>query len=502
MIISSPFIHKFKTEKYRYIYDVNTNHVVQVDEVVYDIIDYYGVMTLEDIVHKFDETYDTELIKQAYRSIQLAQQEEGLFSNSRPERIEYPLDRQAIQAILDSEIGQICLSVTEQCNLRCRYCIYGDSYPFLRNHRPRFMTFDTARKAIDFLLNHSALRDEVFISFYGGEPLLCKELIRRCVHYAEDAAHTRFVKFNICTNGTLLDEAMIDFFIEHDFRITVSFDGPQFAHDRNRIFIDGTGTYDTVTHNLRKIREKDPYYYAHNVSFNMVTTPPFHAQVYDDFVCKSDLIEVSHYINLLEPSFKDTNYYTQFDSRDINKGYDKLYEKYRRAAVAGMLNAIPSTQELLFVRAPYDYAMIKLCKRQLRISIPSCYHPGGICIPGGKKLFVTVDGRFFPCEKVNETGDLFCIGTCTTGVDINRVANLIDQYTNLCDNACATCWALGLCGICFFYCDKNGKMDSERKYEACENHKRAMYRALIRCYSILEENSNAFLFAQNVEYFE
>ncbi len=499
---SSPFIHKFKTRKYQYIYDVNTNHVVRVNEIVYDIIDYYGIMTLEDIIRKFGRTYDAEFIKQAYRSIQLAQQEGGLFSANRPERIKYPLDKHAIQAILDSELKQICLSVTEQCNLRCRYCIYGNSYPFRRNHRPRFMSFDTARKAIDYLLNHSTLKEEIFISFYGGEPLLCKELIKKCVHYAEDTGRTRTIRFNICTNGTLLDEAMIDFFIEHDFNITVSLDGPRFAHDSNRVFIDGTGTYDIVTHNLKKIHEKDPNYYAHNVSFNMVISPPFPVQVYDDFVCSSDLIEVGHYINLLKPLFKDTDYYTQFDSQDVNKGYDKLWEKYQQAAIKGLLNVTPSPKELLFVRAHYDPVMIKLCKRLLGRNIPSSYHPGGICIPGARRIFVTVDGRFFPCEKVNENVDQFCIGTCTTGVDVRKVLNLIDLYTTLNDNACATCWALRFCGICFAHCDRNGKLDPKGKFEACEAYRRAMHEALIRCYSILEENPNAFRFTQNIEYFE
>lgn len=76
------------------------------------------------------------------------------------------------------------MQVTQNCNLRCQYCVYSGSY-INRVHNNKRMSVEVAKQAIDFLVKHSENSKEISIGFYGGEPLLEVPLIREVVDYAE-----------------------------------------------------------------------------------------------------------------------------------------------------------------------------------------------------------------------------------------------------------------------------------------------------------------------------
>ena len=154
------------------------------------------------------------------------------------------------------------------------------------------MTWETAKQAIDFYFHHSIDSPTRNIGFYGGEPLLKFDLIRRIVEYAEAYSKGKQLSFNITTNGSLLSGNIVRYFSEHHIKTLISLDGIKKVQDKNRVFSSGTGTFDVIATRLEEIRKDYPEYY-HTISFNSVLTPgnDIDAVMKDKMICLSNKLE-------------------------------------------------------------------------------------------------------------------------------------------------------------------------------------------------------------------
>ena len=116
-----------------------------------------------------------------------------------------------------------------------------------------------AKAALDFLKSHSTNSSELNISFYGGEPLLEIDLIKKCVDYCHEIFKRKKVMFNLTTNASLLSDNIIKYFDKEKFSVMISLDGPREIHDKNRTFADGErGTYDIVIERINRIKNIAP----------------------------------------------------------------------------------------------------------------------------------------------------------------------------------------------------------------------------------------------------
>lgn len=146
-------------------------------------------------------------------------------------------------------LSTVVLNVNTGCNLSCSYCYKED----LDNPRDgKKMDLATAQAAVEMMLTEAPERERYNVVFFGGEPLSNMPLIRQVVEWAEARLHGlgKGVEFSLTTNATLLSEEKIAFFDAHRFGLTVSMDGPKAMHDRNRIAVNGQGTYDLVTRRI------------------------------------------------------------------------------------------------------------------------------------------------------------------------------------------------------------------------------------------------------------
>ena len=132
--------------------------------------------------------------------------------------------------IKSHEVKALCLQVSHDCNLRCRYCFADEgAYHSVRE----VMSFETAKAAIDFLLRESGSRKVLEVDFFGGEPLMNLEVVKETVYYAKAEAAKlgkRFL-FTTTTNGLLLDDDAIKFFNEEMENVVLSLDGRPEIHD-------------------------------------------------------------------------------------------------------------------------------------------------------------------------------------------------------------------------------------------------------------------------------
>lgn len=136
-------------------------------------------------------------------------------------------------------LKHLVLNITENCNLRCDYC-------FLKNKKNNKMTFGEAKKAIDFLLKENARnKDDLSITFFGGEPLLVFSEVKKIVNYIKinERIFSKSIHIHIVTNGTLLTKIIIDFFKQNNIDVILSCDGVAESQDLHRKFVNGSATF-------------------------------------------------------------------------------------------------------------------------------------------------------------------------------------------------------------------------------------------------------------------
>ena len=162
-----------------------------------------------------------------------------------------------------SEVKALCLHVSHDCNLRCKYCFADEgTYHSVRE----VMSIETAKAAIDFLLRESGARKVLEVDFFGGEPLMNLDVVKETVAYAKAEAAKlgkRFL-FTTTTNGLLLDDETIKFFNEEMENVVLSLDGRSEVHDAVRKTVSGKGSFAAVIDKIKKfVRARgDKHYYV------------------------------------------------------------------------------------------------------------------------------------------------------------------------------------------------------------------------------------------------
>ncbi len=137
-------------------------------------------------------------------------------------------------------VKALCLNVAHECNLACRYCFAGEG----EYHGERaLMSEEVGRAALDFLVKNSGNRRNLEVDFFGGEPLLNWEVVKKLVAYGRslEEANDKHFRFTITTNGTLLTDEILDFVNREMDNIVLSIDGRKEVNDRMRPWRSGKG---------------------------------------------------------------------------------------------------------------------------------------------------------------------------------------------------------------------------------------------------------------------
>ena len=485
-----PFLQFFRTPSgQRYVYDVNRNSFFEIDEITDSVLQLWRSGVRDSaLLPKLQTNFPIEALKSSLHTVRLWAKK-GYLSHHRPQQFRFPFTGPEICDQLNGHIQQIILCVTENCNLRCRYCVYSGSYKGYRGHSSIHMPESTALKALSFFLRHSELEPLGHVSFYGGEPLLHFDLVRTCVAYCNSEHNGKTIHFNLTTNGTLLNESVMDFLVANNFGLRVSLDGPASVHDANRIFRNGAGTHQRVMANLTRFKARHPDYFQRKVSLISVVGWPYDLQSAYHF------FQTDKTVSGLLPSVegvirRNTSY---FDSRPAPSEniemLSQLEDAYCRLMAAQ--EPIPPYLASLFQRR-----MAYLAKRDAECLLDDDRYPNGICIPGVRRLFVTASGRFQACEKFS---DGLYIGDIANGFDVAAIQKMLADYVEICRRNCRNCWAQRLCTACFVSCNGQG-IDEERKTAFCIAERRQILNSFIMYFRILEQNPEAFATLKKIEW--
>lgn len=375
----------------------------------------------------------------------------GMFKFSFIEKIIHPATSY-IKVLINRCINDITLQVTQNCNFKCRYCLFANSNELTRGHKRQDMDWETARKSVDFLYDHSKDAQQVSISFYGGEPLLNYSLIKKVVYYANEKFFSKKVNYRMTTNGSILSDEIMEFFNNNNFEIAISLDGKEEIQNRHRLFNNtGEGTFSIVYNNILKLKDKYPNYFESNVSF----MPVFFAdedreEVFDFFLANG---VANNKIISLEADLNGVDY--------INSGVqgELLKDKY--------IDYLNSESESAY-NDYYD------SKNQL----PKLWHHNGPCIPGIKRLFVSYNGVFYSCEKILEYDEL-SIGNIDDGLYEEKIIEMLNIGL-LTEDKCKKCWAMRYCNICHAQCIDIDKRKLSAEQKPCDYQKNTLLKFLKR----------------------
>ena len=171
-------IHQYKLNGYNIVLDTCSGSVHSVDDVAYDIIAMYKEKSADEIVSDICEKYkDREDVTPEEVRLcldDIAELERGgkLFSKDIYEGLAFDFKNRS------NDIKALCLHVAHTCNLNCEYCFASQG----KYHGERaIMSLETAKRAIDFLVEHSGARHNLEVDFFGGEPLMNWDVVKKTV---------------------------------------------------------------------------------------------------------------------------------------------------------------------------------------------------------------------------------------------------------------------------------------------------------------------------------
>ena len=471
-----PNIHLFSLYNQHYFYDVNTNIIMEVPKDIYVFLQTISSEKGINVKKEFESLKENDKKEINYLlSKGLLRKRETTCSICHPET-------EVLCDYYKNNLSSITLQVTQNCNLRCSYCIYSGSY-VNRTHNNKRMKVETAIKAVDFLHQHSAQSQIITIGFYGGEPLLEFDLIKEVVHYAEKLFLGKTLQFLITTNATLLSVNKARYLYDHKFHVTISLDGPQYIDNKNRVFAGSNkGTFQVIMENLNKINEDNPQA-LRDVSFNAVIDMNQDPSCTNEFFLHYDLVKEMD----VGGNYVDTSNKKDKSILEPPQFYTDTYYELFKLYLFQCTNIFSSYVPKLY---GFEISAIKHNLMERTIIYNVCSSPGGQCLPGIQRFFVNVDGFFYPCERVNEAAEDFIIGDLEKGFNVEKAKKLLN-VSKITEDECNKCWCNKLCNQCISKAEENGKLSRNTRLSHCLDTKLAI-EDMMKNYIVLKRHGCRF----------
>jgi len=349
---------------------------------------------------------------------------------------------------------QITFEVTDACNLNCVYCGYGKLYKDYDKRENKRLDPNKAKIFLDYLIGlwdtsfNKSVNNNIILSFYGGEPLMNVPFIETIVDYASKMkGQPRKFSYNMTTNGILLDRH-IDFLVSKDFNLLISLDGDEFCNSY-RINNDGQNSFKKVTENIEILRKQFPDYFAKRVNFNAVLhNRNSVADIYNYIKKKYNKIPRIGALNAsgIRNDMKDEffrMYQNPVDSLMQSENYGELENEMFLSSPTYHSAVVYLMQYSDFKYENYNELLYgKSEKRNI--------YPSGTCLPFSKKVFITVNGKILPCERIGHQFALGVIDNDSVNIDFDKIAQKYNQYFSKLDSQCTKCYNSQSCIQCIF----------------------------------------------------
>ena len=409
-------IHKYKLNGYNIVLDINSGAVHLLDDISYELLDELEKSSQnilsDEIIDKLSREYSVEDIKETYDEIKSLCEKDQLFSEDCYECF--------ADKMINSPVKAMCLNISHDCNLRCEYC-FAAKGDFGKGRM--LMSFETGKKAIDFLIANSGSRHNLEVDFFGGEPLMNFDVVKKIVEYARsiEKQHNKNFRFTITTNGLLLTDDKIDFINKEMSNVVLSLDGRKEINDKLRVTPNQKGSYDVIVPKYQKLvsNRKDKDYYVrgtftkHNLDFTN---------------------DVMHMVDLgfdqlsIEPVVSDPKLDYSIKEEDLERVFEE-YETLSKKIIECKKNG----QNFNFFHFMIDLDQGPCAIKRLRG-----------CGCGNEYVAVTPQGDIFPCHQFvgNDDWKMGNLNDGTFSLDMKSDFAKTNVYTK---EECKNCWAKFYC---------------------------------------------------------
>ncbi len=409
-------IHKFKAKDICILLDTNSGGVHVIDDVTFDLLDHaeppFEKECPKNVMDILKENYTEEEIKEAYADILELYDNKLLYSDD--------VYGDYSKTVVESPIKAMCLHISHDCNLRCKYC-FASTGDFGKGRK--LMPFEVGKAAIDFLLEKSVGRENLEVDFFGGEPLMNFDVVKQIVEYArskEEEYHKNF-RFTITTNGMLLDDDTIDYINKEMYNVVLSIDGRKEVNDRMRVRVDGSGCYDRILPKFKKLvdgrGDKEYYVRGTYTKYNL----DFSEDVMHLYEAGFDEISVEPVIESPEEAYA----ITEEDLDQIYAEYDKLVDRIGAIRKNG--------KHINFFHFMIDLDQGPCVIKRLRG-----------CGSGNEYVSITPDGDIYPCHQF-VGHDEYKMGNIEEGTFNNDIKKEFAGCHVYSKPACQECWARFYC---------------------------------------------------------
>ena len=414
-------IHQYKLNGYNIVLDICSGAVHAVDDIAYDIIALYETESKEDIIKAMCDKYlsdndvTKEDIEECYDQVTELKEQCKLFVPDTFAPMAGELKKKT-----SGVIKALCLHIAHTCNLNCSYCFASQG----KYHGERaLMSFETGKRALDFLVENSGTRRNLEVDFFGGEPLMNFDVVKQLVAYARsiEKEKNKNFRFTLTTNGVLIDDDVIDFANREMSNVVLSLDGRKEIHDRFRVDYAGNGSFDKIVPKFQKLVEAR----GHKDYYMRGTFTHANPDFLKDIQAMLDLgfTELS-----MEPVVCASGDEGELLESDMPILFDQ-YEKLSELMIKREKEGKPFT---------FYHYMIDLSGG------PCIYKRISGCGSGTEYMAVTPWGDLYPCHQF--VGDeKFKLGDIWNGVDNLEIQNEFESCNVYARKDCKDCWAKLYC---------------------------------------------------------
>ena len=297
----------------------------------------------------------------------------------------------------------LSLEIINKCNLNCSYCYLGEK-------KNTYMSLNAMKKAVDIAIHEARKQyDKTLLGYFiGGEPLMAIETMKNAVSYVKKRCQEMGLQyiFSTTSNGTLLSESVVSFFVKNKFDLKLSIDGPQYVHDLNRKDYAGNGSLISISDNFNYIKEYEKET-GKKISYAQVVTKNNYKFWYQSF---QFLLDIG-----AEKIESSIDHYCKWEDTAINELKERVKEVFYLYKNE-ILNKNRSLFWNLFDQTLESYLF------------PCDYYA---CKAGLNNIFVAADGNIYTCIELPQ----FYIGNVNTGLDVHRIRKIVyaeDKEAEVC----------------------------------------------------------------------
>ena len=403
-------------------------------------------------------TFCSEEINYYYQKYLFLEQNGHFDSGEKEELSEVLLTADAVRYAL-ANTNQVVFECTDRCGMKCKYCGYGEFYTDYDSRENKILDPETGKKILDFMTglwnspSYKSYQNKVFVSFYGGEPLLNFPFIKEIVTYSGNLplVHNR-IRFSMTTNAEFLDKYM-DFLAEHDFNLLISLDGSE-ENNSYRVLQNGKPSFPKVLANVKLLQEKYPDYFKRKVNFNAVLhNKNSVSEIFHFFKTEFDKIPR---IGALNTSGINPEHIETFKKTYVNVS-ESLYNSEDYSLIEKeMFIQLPNIQNISMFFNQCNSLHFNNYNHLLTKESNNLRFPTGTCIPFSQKIFITVNGKIMACERIGQHFGLGKIDENGITLDFDEIANRYNAWWAKLKKQCSACYNSEHCLQCIFYLDITG----------------------------------------------